>query len=202
MTTKKIARREQTVLLALREFAGREPLSVNEIKHACDAVKQDNLRYDESTVRIVLTALSADGRIYSRLETKEERNTRAHNEVARGFQAMLYSMSAPVPQRKTTTLVKGIVLGDGSTVEPNARKAARKYYAKNKQKINAKNYERNKAAIIAKRVSSVMDMNDPIINSIAALIESHVQKRNHELNLQVAELEARMAKINEVLRKL
>lgn len=199
MTSKSNVQRETTVLLALREFAGREPLSVNEVKHACDAIKHDNLRYDESTVRIVLRELTKQGRVHSRIETKEERRARARAEDARGFQGMLFSISSPVPTRQTTSLVKGIVLGDGSTVEPNSRKAARKYYAKNKKKINAKNYERNKAAIVAKRGGYRTD--ETIAVSITALIESHVQKRNHELNLKVAELEARLAKINDFLRR-
>ena len=199
MTNRSTVQRETTVLLALREFAGREPLSVNEVKHACDAVKHDNLRYDEATVRIVLNALAKQGRVHSRIETKEERRARARAEDSRGFPATLFSIAHPVPTRSTTSLVKGIVLGDGSTVEPNARKAARKYYAKNKKKINAKNYARNKAAIVAKRGGYRAD--ETIAASIGAIIESHVQKRNHELNLKVAELEARLAKINEFLRR-
>ncbi len=201
------AQREDTVLSALRRYASSEPISVAEVLHGIKAVQKagtvdDMRKYDENTVRATLRHLVTKGRIYSRTESLSERAVRS-NGPARGYEASLFSVLHPVPQRVTKSLVQGIVLGDGSTVYESARKASRKYYKKNKTKINAKNYARNKADIIRKRGGDAYTPSgrprrlnsDQLILDLSALIENHVQLRNDELNRRVAELEMRLATI-------
>lgn len=83
--------------------------------------------YNISTIRKDLNELVAEGVLFARTETTEERQMRFGGETAWARRSMLYWKSEPVPERKTRVVVPGVVAelnprgGHMSTAELNRR---------------------------------------------------------------------------------
>jgi hypothetical protein len=77
-----------------------EPLESREIAHATSI--------EISSVRKELKALVETGKLYSRIETIEERKARYGGEQPRAMPSTLYSTRKQVPERKTWELVPGV----------------------------------------------------------------------------------------------
>lgn len=92
--------RREIILEMLNEY--QQPLVVDEITHLL-------FDSDVSTIRKDLQFLVANGKVFSRRETAEERMTRFGGEKAYARKALLYSTTDPVPTRTARAVVDGYV---------------------------------------------------------------------------------------------
>ena len=178
-----------------------EPVAGGEIRSRASQL----LEVDVSTARVMqtLAEMQTAGLVHSRRETREERFTRAGSTNPRGVQALLWSLSANVPQRTRSEIIPGVRLGDG-TASSHADKLSRlAYYRKNRKKLNAAaaEYQRKREA---RPVTSKNAVRQPAVLStdqvIDALIAEVANGRVEKLKARVTELEAQLAEIRKIIQ--
>lgn len=185
--TKLRARDENLSAVQLVIGGLREPASRSELRILTE--RATGVKMSEQTVISVLEELARRGEVFSRLESRDERSVRAggNKKFSRGPLGHLYFGSKSVPDRVTTALVPGVVLGDGSTETEVQRRARQRYQAKQKRRrARAKKQRR------ARRTSPARATNP--VTAVEELV-----KRAERLSRENAELRALVKRITDAV---
>lgn len=160
-----------------------QPLSNGEIRVRCESTF--GIKLDANHAKILLDKLVDDNKVFWRVETFEERVTRAGGvrTNTKGHLARLYAASTPVPAR--TTALHDIVLGDAQV-------------SGNKSAARAKNRKRKLARKrrYALRAASAQVKVPDLAASVAAVFSER-----DELAARVRVLEKKLAGIRDLLKK-
>lgn len=176
-----------------------EPASVAEIRALAERTL--GAKMHEHTVSEKLTELLKSGEIFARTETKTERLTRAGGNIkgARGTLGVVYFGRANMPERKTTSIVPGIILGDGSSESASQRRARIKYRRRQKS-LRRRSKTRSRAKANTKAKAKPVRPVDAVA-AVENLMSSHaaLSIKAEQLSRENAELRDLLAKITRII---
>ena len=146
-----------------------QPLSAAEVRFRFNKATGKNI--DIPRVNMYLNLLVKAKQLSSRVETEQERTTRADGKPVRGMLARLYSAGSSVPKRTKT--LDDIILGDGKATPESQRKASKRWHEKSRTQ--------------------------PAGQYILTEVERVVSERN-ELRARVAQLESILKQAQQVVK--
>jgi len=158
-----------------------QPLSVTEITEMTD--QKLGRRYHDSHVRIALNELVEKNKLFTRVETSDERSLRARRQKIRSIRAALYSTQNPVQARTEAEAVPGIFLSDSGGVPWSKKKAVKAH------------------EVILEDISPASIpagiMSNPVIDM---LIEKIVAERTKEVVFELEKVQTELARLKEFLK--
>lgn len=166
----------------------RQPLSNMEITEVVSRVR--GRAYDQTQIRLSVKHLISAGRISGRKETDAERLVRSGGRVPSGnarsrAAELFWAPAGTVPTRTVAEAVPGVTLYDSSSTP------ARKIYKK---------YKPKRHALPAESVELVDVSTGPSNEVIDYLIEKMVEERTVNLQRQLDEANAKLAKLQEIFK--
>lgn len=142
--------------------------------------------YNDSYVRLALNELIHEGKVFSRVETRDERGMRAGGQKVRALAASLYSTTNPVPTRTLTEAVPGVRLVDESGVPwsktPKPASRTRPWSRKKRQRDEVELVDVTPVDSVGMETNEMIDY---LIGKIVAEKTAEIQK---ELDSAIAEL--------------
>jgi hypothetical protein len=135
--------------------------------------------YNDSYIRLALNELTHEGKVFSRVETHDERSIRAGGQKVRAMAATLYSAVNPVPTRTLTEAVPGVRLNDESGIPWSKTK---KPISRPRQRDVVEFTETTPA------VSAGMETNEMIDYLIGKIVAEKTAEIQKELDSAIAEL--------------
>jgi hypothetical protein len=161
--------------------AAKEPLTALEIANIYAQLTERKTSY--VNVKSILNTLVERGDIWARVETDEERSTRASGRKHKGYNSTLYwGLGRTVPKRETSVLVPGCELA-----------------SKRKPKIG---YDAKPVAKKSKKKSSGLPKAEKVqTGDVSVLLEQLINSRTKDLQARVNELEKALTDVKKIISR-
>jgi hypothetical protein len=161
--------------------AAKEPLTALEVTNIYAQLTERKAAY--VNVKCILNTLVERGEIWARVETDEERSTRASGRKHKGYNSTLYwGLGRTVPKRETPILVPGCELS-----------------GKRKPKIG---YKKPVAKKSKKKSSGLPKAEKMQTDDVSVLLEQLIRSRTKDLQARVIELEKALTDIKKIISRV